>query len=66
MIDAIQKIDGEKKKRGRPPTGHVLVGLRMLPHLYGQVCRWADRQPDAPSLSEAIRRLIERGLEVAS
>jgi len=26
--------------------------------------RWAEKQPDSPSLSEAIRRLVELGLTI--
>ena len=28
------------------------------------IIKWAERQPDAPSLSEAVRRLVELGLAV--
>lgn len=38
------------------------MGLRMSPNLRGAVAKWAENQPDKPSLSEATRRLIELGL----
>ena len=38
-------------------------GLRMPPELEAAITGWIDRQPDPkPSRSEAIRRLIEKGL----
>lgn len=38
-------------------------GLRMPPKLEAKIDAWIDRQPDPkPSRSEAMRRLIERGL----
>ena len=38
-------------------------GLRMPPELEAKIDAWIDRQPDPkPSRSEAMRRLIERGL----
>jgi Arc/MetJ-type ribon-helix-helix transcriptional regulator len=38
-------------------------GLRMPPELEAAITAWIDRQPDPkPSRSEAIRRLIEKGL----
>jgi hypothetical protein len=51
------------KKRGRPATGKdPLIALRMSPESRKTVETWARRQDDKPSLSEAIRRLIESGL----
>jgi hypothetical protein len=34
----------------------------MPPDLHDRVTEWAEAQEDHPSLSEAIRRLIVRGL----
>lgn len=51
------------KKRGRPATGKdPLMGFRASPEMRASVVRWAENQPDKPSLSEAIRRLVELGL----
>lgn len=53
------------KKMGRPATGKdPMVGLRMPPELRHAIEAWAARQEDTPGLSEAIRRLVERGLTV--
>ena len=53
----------EPKKRGRPATGKdPLMGFRASPVMRASVVRWAENQPDNPSLSEAIRRLVEIGL----
>jgi hypothetical protein len=52
-----------KRKRGRPATGRdPIVGLRVPQETRDKIERWARRQPDEPTLSEAIRRLIEIGL----
>jgi hypothetical protein len=51
------------KKPGRPPTGtDPLVGLRMPTELRKAIEAWAGRQKDKPTLSAAIRRLVEKGL----
>jgi Arc/MetJ-type ribon-helix-helix transcriptional regulator len=51
-----------KKKRGRPATGrHPHVTSRMPQTLIDQVERWAAS--NEASRSEAIRRLVELGLE---
>jgi hypothetical protein len=55
------------KKRGRPATGKdPLVAFRAAPGTRAAMIKWAEKQPDAPSLSEAIRRLVELGLTVRS
>jgi len=38
------------------------MGFRASPAMRGSVVKWAENQPDSPSLSEAIRRLVELGL----
>lgn len=54
-----------KPKRGRPATGKdPLIGFRAAPVMRGLIERWAENQSDQPSLSEAIRRLVELGLTV--
>ena len=40
-----------------------MIGLRASPELRRAIESWATRQGDAPVLSEAIRRLVELGLE---
>jgi hypothetical protein len=50
---------------GRPRTGITpLMGFRAEPVMRAEIVRWAENQPDIPSLSEAIRRLVELGLKV--
>jgi len=39
--------------------------LRLQPKLSRQIDEWRRRQPDLPSKSEAVRRLIETGLGAA-
>lgn len=62
-----KSIKVEPKRRGRPSTGRdPVMGLRMSPNLKGAVVKWAENQPDKPTLSEATRRLVEIGLTVKS
>ena len=58
-------ISVKRKKPGRPATGtDPLMGFRASPVMRASVVRWAENQPDTPTLSEAIRRLVELGLTV--
>lgn len=53
----------KKKKIGRPRTGITpAVGLRLSLDVRRKVERWAARQPDKPTLSESIRRLLDKAL----
>src|SRR5690349_16875733 len=53
-----------RKKRGRPPTGvDPVTAIRLSPEIREAVDAWAAEQKDAPSRSEAIRRLVELGLK---
>jgi hypothetical protein len=38
------------------------MGFRASPEMRASVVRWAESEPDKPSLSAAIRRLVELGL----
>jgi hypothetical protein len=57
-----------KPKRGRPPSGgrDPLMGFRANPTTRAAIVKWAENQPDTPTLSEAIRRLVELGLKSKS
>jgi hypothetical protein len=60
-----KSISVKRKKPGRPATGtDPLMGFRASPVMRASVVRWAENQPDKPTLSEAIRRLVELGLKV--
>ena len=53
----------KQKVMGRPRTGiRPLMGFRADPATRASIVRWAENQPDRPTLSEAIRRLVEVGL----
>ena len=41
-----------------------MMGFRADPVTRAAIVRWAENQPDMPSLSEAIRQLVELGLTV--
>ena len=43
-----------------------MTAIRLSEDLRDSVDRWAARQPDKPGRSEAMRRLIERGLAASS
>jgi hypothetical protein len=55
----------KQKVMGRPRTGITpLMGFRADPVIRASIVRWAEKQADTPTLSEAIRRLVELGLKV--
>jgi hypothetical protein len=53
------------KKRGRPPTGAALkvANFRIADEKRGAIERWCSLQPDKPPFAEALRRLIDIGLQ---
>jgi len=58
-------ISAKQKSPGRPATGVTpMVGFRADPVARAAIVKWAESQPDTPTLSEAIRRLVELGLAV--
>jgi hypothetical protein len=54
-----------KKKTGRPATTGIgkLIGLRWHGPKLQAIDDWRREQPDLPSRPEAIRRLVELGLQ---
>jgi hypothetical protein len=56
--------DNRKKRIGRPPVGAILIGVRVPPAGVAELDAWIKK--NAPNLSrpEAIRRLVELGLNV--
>jgi hypothetical protein len=59
---ARKSIEVIPKKRGRPATGKdPLVAARLPPKMIASLDKWA--KASSVSRSEAIRQLIERGLE---
>jgi hypothetical protein len=59
-----KSIRGTQKKRGRPKTTGrgTQIGMRWQGPLLGAIDAWRIQQEDKPPRSEAIRRLVERGL----
>jgi hypothetical protein len=54
-----------RKRPGRPATGQDRVtAIRLSADLRANVDAWASAEDDRPGRSEAIRRLVELGLEV--
>jgi hypothetical protein len=53
-----------RKRPGRPATGQdPVTAIRLSSQLRADVDAWAAGQDDKPGRSEAIRRLVERGLK---
>jgi hypothetical protein len=42
-----------------------MAGVRLSPEKGHEIEEWAAKQPDKPSFSEAVRRLVDRGLLTA-
>jgi len=62
-----ESISVNKKSRGRPKKKggvYPVTAVRLPPALGAEVDKWAGLQADAPTRSEAIRRLVELGLTV--
>src|SRR5258708_797999 len=53
----------QKRRPGRPATGHDPArSVRLSDEIIDRIEKWAMRQQDKPPRSEAIRRLVQRGL----
>jgi Arc/MetJ-type ribon-helix-helix transcriptional regulator len=62
-----KSISVNRKSRGRPKKKggvYPVTAVRLPPALGAEVDKWAGAQADAPTRSEAIRRLVELGLTV--
>ena len=66
MKNAIRKkVGGKRPGAGRPATGSdPSRTFRLSDEFMATLDAWAARQDDAPTRSEAIRRLVEIGLKV--
>ncbi len=60
-------ILADEKKRGRPPgrAYPTTYPVRLTAEQVTAIDAWRAAQPDKPSRSEAIRRLVERGLKAS-
>src|SRR5690242_13690935 len=58
----VQFMKKPAKAVGKDP----MMGFRARPALRASIVRWAETQPDSPSLPEAVRRLVEAGLTTTS
>jgi hypothetical protein len=52
-----------KKSKGRPTVDSEAVNVRMQRNQIEKLDAWRREQPDLPSRPEAIRRLLEKGLD---
>src|SRR3954454_4264406 len=56
----------KRKRRGRPATGKTPIrAIRLTDEFMDKIDHWATQQEDQPGRSEAIRRLVERGLKAS-
>jgi hypothetical protein len=64
MSKSIKLLRGTKKKTGRPKTTGtgVQIGMRWQEAELAQIDKWRREQPDLPSRTQAIRRLVEQAL----
>jgi hypothetical protein len=62
-----KSIRDTKKRRGRPKTtgSGEQIGTRWQESMLRSIDAWREAQEDEPSRAEAIRRLVELGLERA-
>ena len=59
-----RSIHVTKKSRGRPKTGiGTQIGMRWHDPVLAEIDDWRRRQEDLPSRPQAIRRLVEIGLQ---
>ena len=56
-------ISDTRKKRGRPIVGATAINVRLPPDELAQLDAWINAMEPQPSRPEAIRRLIELGLQ---
>jgi hypothetical protein len=65
MSSSIIGATKKSKKVGRPiTTGKgTQIGMRWHQPMLEAIDAWAERQPDKPGRPEAIRRLVQRGLD---
>jgi hypothetical protein len=56
----------KKRGRGRPPTTGIgtSINVRLHDDALDRLDAWIEHQEDQPSRPEAVRRLMERGLDV--
>ena len=55
----------EKSKGGRPKVNATALTVRIPPEQLARLDKWAEAQPDKPSRPEAVRRLVEAGIDRA-
>jgi hypothetical protein len=61
-----KNVAQKKRGRGRPATGQdPHISLRLSVETIAAAEAWAAQQPDKPTRSEALRRLIDLGMQAA-
>lgn len=63
-VAAMPSAPDNPKRGGRPKTGIMPpIGVRLYPEQLSCIDAWIEQQPDQPTRPEAIRRLVEKGLQ---
>jgi hypothetical protein len=63
-VNMKRSIPVVRKKRGRPATGQdPVTAIRLSAGLKTDIDGWVSAQADKPDRSEAIRRLVQKGLD---
>ena len=58
------RVSVTKKPIGRPRTGvGAQIGMRWQAPILAEIDEWRRAQPELPSRTDAIRRLVEMGLK---
>jgi hypothetical protein len=64
VLGVSPQISGKPAMKPAITAIDPLMGFGASPGMQASIVRWAENQPDKPSLSEALRRLVELGLTV--
>jgi len=63
LISVTQKTQKKKGKPGRPATGQLPGrSIRLPPEIWTAIDEWRREQPDIPTRTESIRRLLAKAL----
>jgi hypothetical protein len=60
------RVSRKYVRKNRPPEPGFNIGVRLQQPQLDQLDSWITKQADRPSRPEAVRRLLERGLEAVS
>jgi len=56
-------VNRVKKQMGQPPVGSKPITVKVPPPQLARLKAWVKRQPDKPTLPEALRRLTDKSMD---